>query len=234
VTRPEDAPSPTATQAIERGTALGLLPLAATILFYASPTPLQLNSLYQFLPQLCSYVAFIAWSTINGSAARRLGLTRELIPQGLRWGMVTGLALGALNVLFILFLVPVLGGDYRFLADTPHAKIPLLLMVPWFILFIAAMVEVNFRGFLLGRLLALGLPVPIAVLTSALLFAFDPFLVATFHQLHWIAVWDGLVWGILWVSLRNLYVTIVAHAVEVILLYLVIRTALTQVLNVAP
>jgi hypothetical protein len=58
--------------------------------------------------------------------------------------------------------------------------------------------------------------------------------VATFHQLHWIAVWDGLVWGILWVSLRNLYVTIVAHAVEVILLYLVIRTALTQVLNVAP
>jgi hypothetical protein len=88
--------------------------------------------------------------------------------------------------------LPLLGGDYRFLADTPHARIPLLIMVPWFILFIATMVELNFRGFLLGRLLALGLPAPIAVPVSALLFAFDPFLVATFQHLHWIAVWDGL------------------------------------------
>ncbi|HAN47639.1 MAG TPA: hypothetical protein DCQ20_01985 [Nitrospira sp.] len=104
---------------------------------------------------------------------------------------------------------------------------PLLIMVPWLILLIATMVELNFRGFLLGRLLALGLPAPIAVPASALLFAFDPFLVATFQHLHWIAVWDGLVWGTLWVMLRNLYAPIVAHAVEVIVLYSVMRAILT-------
>ena len=77
-----------------------------------------------------------------------------------------------------------------------------------------------------GRLLALRISRSTAIGTSALLFAFDPFLVATFHQLHWIAVWDGLVWGMLWVTFRNLYVTIVAHAVEVIVLYVVMRIML--------
>lgn len=223
---PEDASSTHATQAGERGAALVLFPLTATILFYSSPTALQQHSLFQFFPQACAYTAFIAWSTVNGSVARRLGLAYRLLPQGLYWGMLTGLALGTINVLVILYLVPHLGGDYRFLADTPHAKIPLLIMVPWFILFIATMVELNFRGFLLGRLLALRLPPPLAVLMSALLFAFDPFLVATFQHLHWIAVWDGLVWGVLWVMLRNLYATIVAHTVEVIVLYLMVRAAL--------
>ena len=204
-----------------------LLPLTATILFYSSPTTLQQHSLVQFLPQACAYAAFIAWSTINGSVTRRVGLVRRLVPQGLRWGLLTGLTLGLTNVLVILYLVPILGGDYRFLADTPHAHIPLPIMVPWFILFIATMVELNFRGFLLGRLLALGLPPPIAVPVSALLFAFDPFLVATFQHLHWIAVWDGLVWGVLWVMLKNLYAPIVAHAVEVIVLYSVMRAILT-------
>jgi len=225
--RPEEAPPTHATQAIERGAALGLLPLAASILFYCSPLALRQNSLYQFLPQLCAYAAFVAWSSLNGSPVQRVGLVLTFLPQGLRWGTVTGLLLGTINVLFILSLVPLLGGDYRFLADTPHAKIPLWVMVPWFILFIAAMVELNFRGFFLGRLLAMGLWTPAAVVISALLFAFDPFLVATFQQLHWIALWDGLVWGALWVTMRNLYVTIVAHAVEVILLYLVIRTVLS-------
>ncbi len=226
MTRPEIAPTGRATQAIERGAALGLLPVIATLLFYASPATLQHNGLYQFLPQACAYVSLIAWNLLNESTARRLGFTGGLIPQGLRLGIITGLALGTINALVILYLVPRLGGAYRFLAGTPHAKIPLLVMVPWFIVFIAVLVELNFRGFLLGRLLALGLPAPLAVPLSALLFAFDPFLVATFQQLHWIAVWDGLAWGFLWVALRNLYVTIVAHAVEVILLYLVIRAAL--------
>ena len=224
--RSEEAPVTSATQTIERGAALALLPVTATLLYYASPQALQQKPLYQFLPQVCAYVALGIWSRINGAPARRLGLIHVLIPQGLRLGIATGLALGAINVLTILYLVPWLGADYRFLADTPHAKIPLLIMVPWFILFIATMVELNFRGFLLGRLLALGLPASIAVSLSALLFAFDPFLVATFQQLHWIAVWDGLVWGSLWVASRNLYVTIVAHAVEVILLYTVMRVVL--------
>ena len=225
--KPDDASSPHATQAGERGAALALLPLTATILFYSTPTTLQQHSLFQFFPQACAYAAFLAWSTINGSVTRRVGLVRRLVPQGLRWGLLTGLTLGLTNVLVILYLVPILGGDYRFLADTPHAHIPLPIMVPWFILFIAIMVELNFRGFLLGRLLALGLPVPIAVPVSALLFAFDPFLVATFQHLHWIAVWDGLVWGVLWVMLKNLYAPIVAHAVEVIVLYSVMRAILT-------
>ncbi len=225
--RPEAAPSPHTTQAIERGATLGLLPLAASILFYSSPTILQENNFYQFLPQVCAYGAFFVWIRLNRATVQRLGLPLKLLPQGLRWGVVTGLLLGTINVLVILYLVPFLGGNYKFLADTPHAKIPLWIMVPWFILVIALMVELNFRGFLLGRLLALGLSTPTAVLISALLFAFDPFLVATFQQLHWMAVWDGLVWGALWVTLRNLYVTIVAHAVEVILLYLVMRAMLT-------
>lgn len=224
--RPEDASAAHATQSNERGAILALLPLTATLLYYASPGELKQQSLYQFIPQICAYAALLAWSRINGTPARRFGLTRSLIPQGLRWGAATGLALGTVNLLVILYMVPLLGEDYRFLADTPHAKIPLFLMVPWFILFIATMVELNFRGFLLGRLLVLGLPPPIAVLLSALLFAFDPFLVATFQQLHWIAVWDGIVWGSFWVATRNLYVSIVAHAVEVILLYSVMRIVL--------
>ncbi|ULA60122.1 MAG: conserved membrane protein of unknown function [Nitrospira sp.] len=226
MTRSEDASAARATQSNERGAALALLPLIATLLYYVSPLELRQQSLYQFLPQLCAYAALLAWTRINEARARRLGLTSPLIPQGLRWGAATGLTLGTVNLLVILYLAPWLGEDYRFLADTPHAKIPLFLMVPWFILFIATMVEVNFRGFLLGRLLALGVPAPIAVPLSALLFAFDPFLVATFQHLHWIAVWDGLVWGSLWMAFRNLYVVIVAHTVEVILLYSVIRMVL--------
>jgi thiamine transporter ThiT len=67
---------------------------------------------------------------------------------------------------------------------------------------------------------------PVALLTSALVFAFDPFMVATFKHLHWIALWDGLIWGVLWLLTRNLYATIVAHAVEVILVYSAVRAAL--------
>ncbi|HMZ55891.1 MAG TPA: hypothetical protein PKJ04_09035 [Nitrospira sp.] len=214
------------TQTEERGAALALLPLTATFLYYASPLELRQLPLYQFLPQFCAYAALLTWSRINHSSARRLGLTGSLVPQGLRWGIPTGLVLGTLNLLVILYLVPLLGGDYRFLAHTPHAQIPLFVMVPWFILFIATFVELNFRGFFLGRLLALGLPASIAVPVSALLFAFDPFLVATFQHLHWIAVWDGLVWGTLWVAFKNVSVTIVAHAVEVIVLYGVMRIVL--------
>ncbi len=68
--------------------------------------------------------------------------------------------------------------------------------------------------------------VGVAVTTSALVFAFDPFLVATFKHLHWIAVWDSLVWGLIWVRLRNLYAVIIAHTIEVILMYLVVKSAL--------
>lgn len=224
--RPENRSATSTAEVSERGALLVLFPIAATILFYCSPTTFQQYGPYQFLPQLCAYAALLIWTTLNPSCAQRLGLLLKLIPQGLRWGCGVGLLLGVVNSLVILFIVPRLGGEYKFLIETPHAKIPAGVMVPWFIGFIAVMVELNFRGFLLGRLLSLKLSPSSAIWASALLFAFDPFLVATFQQLHWIAVWDGLVWGTLWVTFRNLYVTIVAHAVEVILLYTVMRTVL--------
>jgi hypothetical protein len=57
-------------------------------------------------------------------------------------------------------------------------------------------------------------------------FSFDPFMTQTFRDLHWIAVWDGAVWGACWIATRNLYVPIVAHAVEVIVMYSAVRAAL--------
>jgi membrane protease YdiL (CAAX protease family) len=162
--------------------------------------------------------------------------------QGVKWGTVTGILLGCLNASVILSLIPALGGDISFLRDTPHAQISLWIMVPWFILFIACAVEVNFRGFILGRLLVccsnvtnrqslLSRPsqtfwewLPLTL--SALTFSFDPFMVSTFGFLHWIAFWDGLIWGWIWIRLTNLYAVIIAHAVEVIILYLTIRAAL--------
>jgi membrane protease YdiL (CAAX protease family) len=109
-------------------------------------------------------------------------------------------------------------------------------MVPWLICCIALFVEVNFRGFLLGRLAELESlwrgsdsrkrPALLALLVSSLMFAFDPFMVNTFQHLHWIALWDGVVWGTIWLRTRNLWITIIAHAVEVIVMYSVVRTAI--------
>lgn len=226
MTRPEDTVPIRDPQTPERGASLVSLPIAATILYYSSPRTLRDYLPYQFLPQMAAYAAFFIWTSLNTSRAQRLGLQLKLIPQGLRWGIITGLLLGSFNTWMILYLVPQLGKDYMFLAETPHAHIPVSIMVPWLIGCIAILVELNFRGFLLGRLLSLNLPPPLAIGMSAFLFAFDPFLVATFQHLHWIAVWDGLLWGTLWHIFRNLYIPIVAHAVEVVVLYTVMRTVL--------
>jgi thiamine transporter ThiT len=220
----------------ERGAALALLPVAATIDFYALPDWLQSQSLVQFAPQLISYLAFALWTSHNGSVLDRIGLQTLHWRRGAKLGVITGLLLGCLNTLVILHLAPSLGWDITFLKETPHAQVPVLLMVPWFIAGIAFLVELNFRGFVLGRLAALEstlwrsaslrrLP-PLSLLTSALVFAYDPFMLATFRHLHWIAVWDGLVWGLVWLVTRNLYATTVAHAVEVIVVYSAVRAAL--------
>jgi len=220
----------------ERLAWLAWLPVAATALFYVLPPDLQTYRAFQFLPQLAAYTALAAWSTCNTSLTSRLGLQPVRFGRGLRWGLVTGLGLGAVNVAVILWLVPALGRDITFLRDTPHARIPAAVMLPWFIAAIAVFVEVNFRGFLLGRFLVLAermapaLPPPLAsglaVAATALAFSFDPFLVVTFRHLHWIAVWDGIVWGVLWLRLRNLYAPIVAHAVEVMVVYSIVRAVL--------
>ena len=215
---------------------VALVPAVATGLYYVLPPTLQELTTIQFLPQALAYSSLILWIGRNHGIIARLGLSSDRLRQGIGWGLGVGLALGLCNVWVILHLVPWLGGDIQFLTETPHAEIPLLLMLPWTIILIAVLVELNFRGFQLGRWLTLcrhsqravvnraGPAVAVAI--SSITFAFDPFMVATFQQLHWIAIWDGIVWGTLWCRLRNLHATIVAHAVEVIIMYSVIRATL--------
>jgi membrane protease YdiL (CAAX protease family) len=233
---PEPGPHATPDQAKERRAALALLPAAATLNFYALPASLQEQTLVQFAPQIVAYLALGLWASHNRDIVSRLGLEKRNVRDGLRWGLLTGLLLGCLNTFVILSAYPYLGYDISFLKTTPHGRLPLLVMAPWFICGIALFVELNFRGFLLGRLAALesglwrsGLAQrlsPLALVTCALIFAFDPFMVNTFQHLHWIALWDGLIWGIIYLRTRNLYITIVAHAVEVIVMYSAVRTAI--------
>ena len=141
--------------------------------------------------------------------------------------MAVGLITGLLNLWIIVGLTPWLGYSFDFLRDTPHAKMPFAVMVPWGIILIAIFVEVNFRGFLLGRLSVLLGDKPYgpvaAVILSALVFSFDPFMVTVFRGYHWLAFTDGLIWGGLLIATRNLISTITAHAVEVILVYTVLK-----------
>jgi membrane protease YdiL (CAAX protease family) len=236
MTAPESGPNVIPTQAKEWGAALALLPTAATLSFYALPISFQEQPLVQFVPQIVAYLAFSMWATRNGHIVSRLGLEKRYFRDGLLWGLLTGLLLGGLNTFVILSVYPHLGYDINFLKNTLHGRLPVLVMLPWFICGIALCVEVNFRGFLLGRLAALESRLwesgvaqrlsPLALIASSLLFAFDPFMVNTFQYLHWIAVWDGLIWGIIWLRTRNLYITIVAHAVEVIVMYASVRAAI--------
>ncbi len=220
----------------ERLAGLAGLPILATILFYALPSDLQSDRALQFFPQAVTYVALAVWAARNSDITARFGLRPAQLGQGLRWGTATGLIVGAANVGIILWMVPWLGYDITFLRETPHAQIPPAIMLPWLIVMIALFVEINFRGFLLGRLLVLvermAPTLPLSLVSglgigiTALAFSFDPFMVVTFKHLHWIALWDGLIWGLLWVWLRNLYVPIIAHAIEVMVMYSVIRTVL--------
>ncbi len=234
---PEPGPRATPAQTEEWGAALALFPIAATLGFYTLPASLQEQTLTLFAPQIIAYLALGVWSTHNRGIVSRLGLEKGKVQDGLRWGLLTGLLLGCLNTFVILSVYPHLGYDIGFLKTTPHGRLPFLVMVPWFICGIAFLIELNFRGFLLGRLAALesrlwrsGLAQqlsPLALITGALIFAFDPFMVNTFQHLHWIAVWDGLIWGAIWLHTKNLYITIVAHAIEVMAMYSAVRFALS-------
>ena len=237
MTAPEPGLHETPTQAKEWGAALALLSIVATLGFYALPIPLQEQPLVQFAPQIVAYLALGFWAIHNHNFVSRLGLAKENVLDGGRWGLLTGLLLGCLNTFVILSVYPHLGYDINFLKTTLHGRLPLLVMVPWFICGIALFVELNFRGFLLGRLAALESELwrfgiaqrlsPLALIASSLIFAFDPFMVNTFQHLHWIAVWDGLIWGAIYLRTRNLYITIVAHAVEVMVMYSAVRFALS-------
>jgi membrane protease YdiL (CAAX protease family) len=238
MTPPEPGHPSTTTQEGERGAALALLPIAATLDYYALPDWLQTQTPIQFAPQVIAYLAFALWAAHNGTILSRFGLHVQHLAAGWKIGLLTGLGLGCFNTLVILRFVPYLGYDISFLRGTPHGLLPVFVMVPWFIIAIALFVELNFRGFLLGRLIALEAGLwnspsirrlsPLALITSTLVFAFDPFMVNTFQHLHWIAVWDGLIWGFIWIRTRNLYATIVAHAIEVGVMYSVVRSTLME------
>jgi membrane protease YdiL (CAAX protease family) len=92
---------------------------------------------------------------------------------------------------------------------------------------VAVLVELLFRGFVLGRLLVwmpAGAPGRwSAIVIAGLLFAWDPFLVMSFRELHWLGWSDGVVWGYLFYRSGTLVAPIVAHGVEVGLLYVVFR-----------
>jgi len=220
------------TEGSERLTGLAAIPLLAILVYYALPYRWQTSLIAQFLPQVLAYGCLILWARQNQETVTRLGLKPTELAEGARLGLAVGLGLGALNTGIILWVMPALGIDIDFLTQTPHARAPRWLMLPWGILAIAVGVELNFRGFLLGRLLARlerlrdlssRQASASAVAISAVAFSFDPFMVATFRDLHWIAVWDGMAWGMMWVRRRNLYATIVAHAVEVMVMYSVLK-----------
>ena len=139
----------------ERLAWLALMPAVTTGLYYALPPRLQNLPAILFLPQVLAYLGLAIWASQNTAVPKRLGLRLHQLGQGLRWGLGTGLILGVLNVSVILWLVPLVDGDIYFLRNTPHARLPVVVMLPWGIVLIAVLVELNFRGFLLGRLLSL-------------------------------------------------------------------------------
>ncbi|HEY3196829.1 MAG TPA: CPBP family glutamic-type intramembrane protease [Nitrospirales bacterium] len=207
----------------ERAAWLVLLPLAATALYYFLPDRLRQNSWMVFAPQIAAYGMLAIWLLPNRARGRRLFLEPSRLFEGMYRGMLIGLVMGTLNLTLLIVVIPGLGGDLSFLPTTPHAQAPPWLMFPWGIAAIGILVELNFRGFQLGRILALGgnslAAQAIAVIVSALAFAWDPFMVQVFRSLHWMAFMDGLVWGTLLLRTRSLYATMAAHTVEVWILY---------------
>jgi membrane protease YdiL (CAAX protease family) len=207
----------------ERAAWLALLPALATLGYYALPSSLQQNLWITFGPQLAAYASLILWALSNPGWKTALRLDTNGVRPHAKWGALVGVALGAVNLSLILQVIPALGVDIIFLRETPHAQAPVWVMFPLGIAAIGILVELNFRGFQMGRLLTLfgdSLYGKIgAVVVSALVFAHDPFMVRVFQHLHVIAVWDGLVWGILLLRTGSLYATMAAHTVEVWILY---------------
>jgi len=115
----------------ERLAWLALMPAVTTGLYYALPPRLQNLPAILFLPQVLAYLGLAIWVSQNTAIPKRLGLRLPQLGQGLRWGLGVGLILGVLNVSVILWLVPLMDGDIYFLRDTPHARLPVVVMLPW-------------------------------------------------------------------------------------------------------
>lgn len=213
--------------ASERWSALAILPAALTFTFpflFPSTTGSRWPAM---IPQFAAYLCLAVWSSVNDRWFERLCLVTQNLKRSLVLGGLIGLLTGLFNLWVILKLTPWLGYSYNFLRDTPHARMPFAVMVPWGIVLIAIIVELNFRGFLLGRLLAMLGDRPYgpaaAVVISALVFSFDPYMMTVFRGYHWLALTDGLIWGALLVWTRNVFSTVTAHAAEVILVYSILK-----------
>lgn len=212
---------------MERWSGLAAVPAVLT-LAYSFWSPFSSVSLWPtLLPQLAAYACLAVWWAVNDRRLDRLFLVSHNLKKSLLLGGLVGILTGLINLWVIVKLTPWLGYSYDFLRDTPHARMPFAVMVPWGIILIAAFVEINFRGFMMGRIMAMlaGRPYGFAVaaILSSVVFSRDPFMVAVFRGYHWLALTDGLIWSALLLLTRNLSSTITAHAIEVILVYTVLR-----------
>ncbi|MBI3609263.1 MAG: hypothetical protein HY204_01005 [Nitrospirae bacterium] len=212
---------------VERWNGLAVIPVLLTFT-YPLWSPFPADALWPTLmPQLAAYAGLIFWCVVNDRCFSRLFITADRLAKNLLRGGFIGVLTGLVNLWVIVGLTPRLGYRFDFLRDTPHARMPFAVMVPWGIVLIAFWVELNFRGFILGRLAVMSGDKPygpaIAVTVSALAFSWDPFMLTVFRGYHWLALTDGLIWGGLLIYTRNLFSTVAAHAVEVILVYSVLK-----------
>ncbi len=203
---------------------IALVPLAATVVVQAAGLTAWG---WWLLPQGLSYLCLAGWAVATRATLRDLGLSGDRNTRAALWGGLAGIGTALFNLFVIVKVTPWLGGSFAFLRETPHAQMPPLLMLSVGIPLIAVLVELNFRGFILGRLLVLFRHVPagqaLAIGLSALAFSFDPFMTGVFRIYHWLALSDGLAWGWLFSATRNLVTTVTAHAVEVMLVYSVLK-----------
>ncbi len=209
---------------VEKCNWLVFIPILANILYYLLPSK-EANTALLFFPQILSYVMMIAWSCINKPSNIRINPANY--KASIIYGFAAGLITGATNLFFILKITGWLGQDYEFLRETPHAKMPFLLMMPFGIILISAFVEINFRGFILSRFLAMfrnssgGVFAAIAI--SSIVFATDPFMLFYFKILAWLALFDGLIWGYLFYRTGNILGPIAAHSICVMMVYTVLK-----------
>lgn len=189
--------------------------------------------LIQLSPLVVGLGALVVWLVINRWDWANLGLHLGDW-RSVATGAGVGVAMAGINLAVITVLVPWLSGGrnvgYAFFYQTPHARPPWWLMLGLVVPVIAVVVETLFRGFLLGRLLV-WLPMGwlgrwVAVVGGALLFAWDPFLVMSFHEWHWLGWSDGIVWGVLFIRTGTLLAPMAAHGIEVAMLYSIFRWVL--------
>jgi membrane protease YdiL (CAAX protease family) len=176
---------------------------------------------------MVSLIALGVWISLNPEQSAQLYLQKNGVKGAISQGIAVGIGLGFFNLLVIVKITPWLGYSNKFLRETPHAGFPLWIMFPFGILLVSFLVEILFRGWILGRFLKLFNATRggkcCAVLLSALYFSFDPFMLIYFKGYHWLALTDGIVWGGLLLKTGNLFSSISAHTVEVWIVYLVLK-----------